>query len=127
MFKIENNTINITRGDIGTIFISAQNEDGTDYVFDTGDIVRLSVMKAGNCNVVELIRDVQVMEPTTVVEMELISMNTKIGKIINKPTKYWYEVVINPDTSSQTIIGYDEDGPKLFILYPEAAFIDDGE
>lgn len=32
---------------------------------------------------------------------------------------YWYEVELNPETEAQTIIGYDEDGPKIFRLYPE--------
>lgn len=122
MFKIENNTINITRGDIGTISVSAQNEDGTSYIFNKGDIVRFSVMKAGNCNIVYMTKDVQVMQDTDSVDVELVSINTKIGNIISKPTKYWYEVVLNPDTMAQTIVGYDEDGPKLFVLYPEANF-----
>ena len=122
MFKIENNTINITRGDIGTISISAQNEDGTSYIFNKGDIIRFSVMKAGNCNIVYMTKDVQVMKDTDSVDVELVSINTKIGNIISKPTKYWYEIVLNPDTMAQTIVGYDEEGPKLFILYPEASF-----
>jgi hypothetical protein len=45
--------------------------------------------------------------------------DTKIGKKVNKPVDYWYEVELNPDTYPQTIVGYDEDGAKIFKLYPE--------
>ncbi len=40
-------------------------------------------------------------------------------EIINKPKKYCYEVILNPDTNEQTIIGYDTNGEKEFWLYPE--------
>jgi hypothetical protein len=43
----------------------------------------------------------------------------KIGDVISKHKDYWYEVVLNDDTLPQTIIGYDEDGAKLFRLFPE--------
>ena len=52
----------------------------------------------------------------------LISLNkedTTIGDIINTPIDYWYEVQLNPETNPQTIIGYDENGAKIFRLYPE--------
>lgn len=40
--------------------------------------------------------------------------------MVNKPTDFWYEVELNPDTAPQTIIGYDkETGAKIFRLYPE--------
>lgn len=51
--------------------------------------------------------------------MSITSNETKIGNIINRPVIYWYEIVVNPDTNAQTIIGYDDGGAKEFILYPE--------
>jgi hypothetical protein len=36
--------------------------------------------------------------------------------MLNKPIEYWYEIQLN---YYQTIVGYDESGPKLFMLYPE--------
>jgi len=45
----------------------------------------------------------------------------KIGDVINKPTDYWYEIEINPETKPQTIIGYDENGEKILKLYPEGS------
>lgn len=119
MFKITNKEIHLTRGDIACIEVKALNEDGTDYTFQVGDVVRLNVFKRKDCGCVELQKDVTVETAGTSVDIHLTSENTKIGGIINKPTIYWYEVVLNPDTNPQTIIGYDAEGEKKFILYPE--------
>lgn len=121
MFKIDSTTkqINITRGDIGTISISALNEDGEDYTFQVGDILRLGVFTAKNFNDIIFQKDIEVLEATTSVDLSLDSTETTIGDIINKPVEYWYEIQLNPDTEPQTIIGYDENGAKIFKLYPE--------
>lgn len=119
MFKIEDKKIHLTRGDAATIKVSAISGE-TNYTFQIGDAVRLNVFKAKDCNCVELTKDVVVDTESEWVEISLTSEDTTIGEIINKPTKYWYEIVLNPDTNEQTIIGYDLDGAKEFILYPEA-------
>ena len=121
MFKINSTTkqIDITRGDIGTISISALNEDGEDYTFQVGDILRLGVFTAKNFNDIIFQKDIEVLEATTSVDLSLDSTETTIGDIINKPVDYWYEIQLNPDTEPQTIIGYDENGAKIFKLYPE--------
>lgn len=121
MFKIDNTTkqINITRGDIGTLSISAEQEDGDKYTFQSGDIIRLGIFEAKNFDNVILQKDVEVTETTTEVDLSLTKENTTIGDIINKPKEYWYEIQLNPDTEPQTIIGYDEKGAKIFMLYPE--------
>lgn len=123
MFKINSTTkqIDITRGDIGTISISALNEDGEDYTFQVGDILRLGIFTAKNFNDIILQKDVEVLEATTSVDLSLDSEDTTIGNIISKPVDYWYEIQLNPDTEPQTIIGYDENGAKIFKLYPEGA------
>jgi hypothetical protein len=64
-------------------------------------------------------KDVTVEEETSVVSITLERTDTKLGGIINKPVDYWYEVELNPDTTPQTIVGYDSDGPKIFRLFPE--------
>ena len=121
MFKIDSATkqINITRGDIGTISISAKNEDDSDYNFKIGDVVRLGIFAAKDFDNLILQKDVVVDEATTIVDLSLDSTDTTIGNIINKPVAYWYEIQLNPDTDPQTIIGYDEKGAKIFMLYPE--------
>ncbi|MBQ4263136.1 MAG: hypothetical protein IJB83_02690 [Bacilli bacterium] len=123
MFKIDKTSkqISLTRGDVAQIEVSALNEDGTDYTFNEGDIIRFKVIKRKECNSVELQKDVEVNEAGTIVNISLTSEDTKIGGLINKPVKYWYEVEVNPETNCQTIIGYDEDGEKIFMLYPEGS------
>lgn len=122
MFKIDSNTkqIMITRGDIGTISVSALNDDETDYEFQVGDIIRFGVFTKKNMNDIKLQKDVEVLATTTEVDINLNSEDTTIGDIINKPVDYWYEIQLNPDTEPQTLIGYDdEEGARLFTLYPE--------
>lgn len=127
MFRIDKETkqIEITRGDIGTIRISTK-VDGTDYTFKIGDVVRLTVFKKRDCHCVELIKDIKVIEESQYADIPLTSEDTKIGDIISRDTDYWYEIVLNPDTAPQTIIGYEihpetkQPWPKIFKLLPEA-------
>lgn len=123
MLNINTDTkqINLTRGDAATLEIKAKNADGTDYIFQVKDVVRFKVFKAKDCNCVELQKDVVIEKEMTSVKIELTKEETKIGDIINKPIKYWYEVELNPDTKPQTIIGYDLSGEKIFMLYPEGS------
>ena len=103
------------------VFVSAKNEDGSEYLFKAGDIIRFSVVKENHYDKLIFSKDVKVLEPVTCVEVPLTMEDTKIGnKIINQPVKYYYEFTLNPDTESQTFIGYDEEGAKEFWLYPEA-------
>ena len=119
MFKIENKVIHLTRGDIANIEVKALNEDGTEYTFVNGDVIRLKVFKKKDFNNIELQKEVMIENPTTSANINLTKDDTKIGGIINKPVEYWYEVELNPETNPQTIIGYDEEGEKIFKLYPE--------
>lgn len=123
MFKTyEDKSIHVTRGDIGTLEISIFDEIAEeDYMFKSGDVVRLTVFAKKNHSDIVLQKDLKIQEGgTTVVDMFLSSEDTRIGGIINKPKDYWYEYELNPDTAPQTFICYDdEEGAKLFRLYPE--------
>jgi hypothetical protein len=122
MFKInEDKSIYLTRGDIANISVSATMPDGTLYMFQDGDIVRFKVFKRRDCGCVELQKDVVKDGSGREVTIPLTSEDTKIGEVISKPTNYWYEVELNPDTNPQTLIGYDEDGEKIFRLFPEGS------
>lgn len=122
MFKInEDKSIYLTRGDIADIKVSATKPDGEQYTFLVGDVVRFKVFKRRDCGCVEIQKDTVVTEETQEVIIYLEKKDTKIGEIISKPTNYWYEVELNPDTAPQTIIGYDEDGEKIFRLFPEGS------
>lgn len=112
-------SIHITRGDIGVIQVSVDNIENNPYVFKPGDVVRLRVYPKRQHENVVLAKDVVAESDTEVVDINLERVDTKIGPIINKPTTYWYEIELNPDTTPRTLVGYDEVGPKLFILYPE--------
>ena len=119
MFAInEDLSINITRGDSAVFSVGALIGEA-EYTFKEGDVVRFKVFGKKNCDDVVLKKDVVVGEATNLVQIALDSDETKIGDVISKPTDYWYEVELNPDTYAQTIIGYDEDGAKIFKLYPE--------
>ena len=120
MFAIDKETkqFNVTRGDVGSFEFDATIE-GQPYTFKKDDVVRFKVFKEKDCGCVELQKDVVVKEETQSINISLNKEDTKIGKLINKPTKYWYEIELNPDTSPQTIVGYDLEGEKIFMLYPE--------
>lgn len=119
MFVInEDLSIYLTRGD-SAVFSVGANIGEAEYTFKEGDVVRFKVFGKKNCDDVVLKRDVVVGEATNLVQIALDSDETKIGDVISKPTEYWYEVELTTGTYAQTIIGYDEDGAKIFKLYPE--------
>ena len=120
MYKInDDQSIYLTRGDAISFSVGALDEEGNDYVFKPTDTVRFSVFNKKACHLVELRKDFSVAAESDVIEISLTGEDTKIGEHISKPVDYWYEVELNPNSLPQTIIGYDEDGPKVFRLYPE--------
>ena len=114
----DDNSIYVTRGDI--VFFSVTAEDGgKPYKFQAGDVVRIKVYGKKDAESVVLQKDFPVTKITESVEIFLSEQDTKFGDVISKPTDYWYEVELNPYDNPQTIIGYDEDGAKVFKLFPE--------
>lgn len=119
MFKINDDlSIYLTRGDTA-VFNVAVEANGAAYTFQPGDVVRIKVFEKKGCDCVVLQKDFPVAEATDKVEVLLTGEETKIGELIHKPRDYWYEVELNPLTNPQTVIGYDEDGAKVFRLFPE--------
>jgi hypothetical protein len=119
MFTLnDDNSIYATRGDIVFFSVSAE-DDGKPYKFQPGDVVRIKVYGKKDAENVVLQKDFPVTEVTENVEIFLTEEDTKIGEVISKPKDYWYEVELNPGDDPQTIIGYDEDGAKVFKLFPE--------
>lgn len=121
-------SIYCTRGDCGTLIVTAQ-EDGEAYVFQPEDVLRFKVFCKKECASVIFQKEIVVGTEAEAVAIYLPGSLTKIGELINKPEDYWYEVELNPYTAPKTIVGYDEDGPKLFRLYPEGKDVphEDGE
>ena len=131
MFTLnDDNSIYVTRGDI--VFFSVTAEDkGTDHIFKAGEVLRFKVYGKKDAQTVVLQKDFPITEDTKEVYIYLDEEDTKIGEVISKPRDYWYEVELNPNENPQTIIGYDEDGAKVFKLFPEGddvpAFVPDPE
>lgn len=124
MFIINSDgTIHLTRGDYATFEVTAKKDENENYIFQIDDVVRFTVTEKKKCDSVVLTKEVIITEVTEKVVMNLNQTETKLGEIIHKPKDYWYEVVLNPETAPQTIVGYDDNGPKILRLYPEG---DDG-
>lgn len=127
MFQVNDDlSIYATRGDVGGLYVEA-TIDGAPYTFRGGDVVRFKAFGKKDCKSVVLQKDVVIEEDTTQVEILLDGNETKIGDVISKPVDYWYEVELNPETEPQTIIGYDDDGAKIFKLFPEGKDVCGGE
>lgn len=115
-------SIYATRGDIVFFSVTAE-DDGEVYNFQPGDVVRIKIFGKKKAEDVVLQKDFPVTAEAESVEIYLDKEDTKIGGVISKPKDYWYEVELNPLTKPQTLIGYDEDGAKVFKLFPEGADI----
>jgi hypothetical protein len=125
MFTVnEDLSIYATRGDTVFFNVTAE-EDGVPYVFQSGDVVRIKIYGKKDAETVVLQKDFPVTSDTEWVEILLTEEDTKIGEVISKPKDYWYEIELNPFTNPQTIIGYDDEGAKVFKLYPEGNDLSD--
>ena len=123
MFIIDEDgtTLKMTRGSSGSLTFGATDPEGNPYLFTAGDIVRLNVTKDGKENMVVMSVDTIIEEDTEEVTISITSFDSKIGTVINKPTDYWYDIELNPDSANaQMLLGYDDEGPKIFKLYPES-------
>ena len=121
MFTInDDNSIYATRGDVVFFGVTAE-DNGSPYVFNSGDVLRMKIYGRKDAETVYLEKDFLVTEDGENVEVYLDQEDTKLGDVISKPTDYWYEICLNPDTQPQTIIGYGDDGAAVFRLFPEGA------
>ena len=119
MFVVnEDLSIGVTRGDAVYFTVTAEYYGG-DYEFKRGEVLRFKVFGKKDVESIYLQKDFSIEQDTTSVEVHLSSEDTTIGEPINKPVDYWYEIELNPDGDTKTIVGYDENGAKVFRLYPE--------
>lgn len=119
MYQVnEDNSIYVTRGDIVILSVAAE-QNGKPYTFEPGEVLRINVYGKKDAENLVLQKDFPVTQTAQTVELFLEQGDTKIGEVISKPVDYWFEVVLNPFDNPQTIIGYDEDGAKVFKLFPE--------
>lgn len=113
MFRIDSDkNIEINRGDAGTIKLT--NNDGN---FSVGDLIKFSVVEKGNYKNVVLQKEIEIESASSIAYITLNPNDTRIGDVISKAMTYWYEIEYN---GNQTLIGYDSNKAKKFIIYPEA-------
>lgn len=125
-------TIHLTRGDktdgkinklafYFPIYNIATKEEEK-YKFQLDDKISFIVMKRKGYTKEEVLRkeytikDLGYTEPTECPEIPLTAEDTKCFELKNKNVTYWYDLVLNDST---TILGYDDDGAKEIIVYPE--------
>jgi hypothetical protein len=121
MFKVnDDNSIYVTRGDFVVLRITAE-KDGVPFTFKQGDKIRFNLYEKKNADAVVYSQEVPVEVESEEVMLYIPGEDTKIGEIISKPVDYWYEVELVTTLGTRTIIGYDEDGAKIFKLFPESA------
>lgn len=112
--KLYDSSYEISTVDIKTLTLQL-------HTFNVDDVIRFKVFKRKDCHFVEIQKDIVVTEPKTNIDIILSKEDTKIGGLINNPVDYWYEVELNPNTEPQTVICFDDDGEKIFKLFPEGA------
>lgn len=105
-------TISINRGSRGSIKL--KNTNGN---FKVGDKIKFSIVDKNDYNNLIFQKEFRVIEESPEFILTLTRDDTKIGEIISREKVFNYEIEYNNDT---TLIGYDKNKGKKFILYPEA-------
>lgn len=126
MKPIVGTTIRVNRGDklMFNVSLKATGEKD-EYVFKEGDVLSLGVYEEdGFDNPPVLFKEFTPVAGDTVCTMKFSGEETKIGDYINEPVDYWYEIVLN---EYETVLGYDDNGAKIFRLFPEGKVIKDDE
>lgn len=107
-----NTDIKINRGDRATIrLVSSKGK------FKVGDKLKFSIVDKKNYNNVIFQKEYIVTEESNIAYITLTKEDTTIGEIISREKEYNYEIKYNDDI---TLLGFDDDDGKSFILYPNA-------
>jgi len=125
-------TIYLTRGDVTDQFhrvafyypiynFATKKEEN--YKFQTTDKIAFVVKEKKGYTKDEVLRiektlaEMGYIEPTEYPEIQITEEDAKAFDLLDKKKTYWYDIVLNDTT---TVLGYDEDGAKKLIIYPEA-------
>lgn len=122
MTSVDTKTNNIytTRGDDLNLDFKISTDLG-EYEFEPGDVVRIGIYGERKMNKdAVLIKDFEIEEPTPVCNIFISGEDMKLGNLINRPKKYWYEIILNGDL---TVVGYSKDKPAILTLLPEGSDI----
>lgn len=110
MFEVKKNRINITRGTEGSITIKKE------IPFKVGDEFKFSIVSKNDYKDIVFQKKYVVTEESQYFVIPIESNDTRFCPVISMPKTYWYELEYN---DKHTIIGYDTDGAKEFVIYPE--------
>lgn len=133
MIAVEGTTIHYTRGDATQekynrlafeypIFNLATRQEEK-YMFQLDDKITFVVMNKKGYTQEEILRkeytlrDIGYENPTEVVDLPLTEEDMKVFPLSNKRQTYWYDLVLNDTT---TMLGFDNEGAKQIIIYPES-------
>lgn len=133
MIAIEDNQIiHLTRGDATDNFhriafyypvLNFATGEEEKYKFKPTDKITFVVKEKKGYDKTEVLRKEYTLrelgyeEETEYPEIPLTEEDTKAFDMLSKKRTYWYDVVLNDTT---TILGYDNEGAKKLIVYPEA-------
>lgn len=119
MQKIDGTTIKLNRGDVLNFTLTLSSSSGDPYTFQDGDKVIFSVYNKNKMSEdAVLLKEFTVSGSRQSVEINCTKEDTKLGDLINKPVEYWYEIELN---NEYTVIGYDDEGAKILMLFPEGS------
>lgn len=86
------------------------------YQFQVGDIVKMNIYERNGYGKIPIMtKTATVVTAGNSVDISLTEKDTTFSDSVNKPTTYWYDITLNEDI---TVVCYNEDGPKEFIIYP---------
>lgn len=86
------------------------------YIFQPGDKITFNIYNKNGYNKEPLMsKQVKATKITDNIYISLDEKETTFFNPINKPTIFWYDITLN---DYLTVICYNEDGAKEFILYP---------
>lgn len=129
----DNHTIHLTRGDTPQKdfnrlafqfpIYNLKTEQIENYEFQLTDKIAFTVFNKKGYTKEEILKKEYTLaeagytEPTTTPDLILTEEDTKMFPLSNKKQTFWYDIVLNDTT---TILGFDDDGAKKIIVYPEA-------
>lgn len=125
-------TIYLTRGDVPGQFnriafyypiynLATKKEEK--YRFQLTDKIAFVVKEKKGYTKTEVLRiektlaEMGEVEPTEYPEILFTEEDAKAFDLLDKKRTYWYDIVLNDTT---TILGYDTDGAKKLVIFPEA-------
>ncbi len=128
--KETDGTIYLNRGDATSeynklifnyLYWDEISKEEKEYEFQPSDRISFIVIKKKGYTIEEIIKkefllsDAGYKTSSKNIEIPLASVETKKFPLKNKKQTYWYNVILNNNT---TIMGFDNDGAKKVIVFP---------